>query len=624
MQQSMRLASVKGARMLSTKPITKNQRLLPRLPLPSLEDTLQRYLKAAEPVVEPDQFVATSAVVSEALAEGSELRKLQAQLSEADGLKRDASFIAVEWDDMYLKGRWPLPLNSNPGWVSETSVFPENATTQVQRAARMVAATTKVALKVETGTLSPDLFKGKIPVDMRQYSQMFAATRLPARDRDRLHKAPPCPPPHATVPYIAVLRGADFWRVPVLDAAGDPLSVRALEGMLQTVCDATDAASATASARSDRDVATPSLAALTTLERDSWADARAALASHSPLNAASLAVLDDSLFHLCLDVGDAVEADTDAAVREGLCGHPATAPRWFDKSLSLMLSSDGVPMGQFEHAWGDGISILRCGSDSFATILQGTYPTSMSAPCSDATPEPELLRWDVPHEVEDLTERAAGEYTSLCSALSMACIRFERWGVDAIKQWGLSPDGTVQAALQLANFNTNGGRTVSTYESASTAHFSAGRTETIRSASAQSAAFVRAAANGASPAEQLSLLRASTERHSELAREAASGQGIDRHLYALRCLGPSAALFTDPTYTAVTSNELSTSTLTDPYSRQAAFGPVHAGGYGVSYHLPKTDLRFCVTTYAPREAKAFAANLERALMHIEELCTAEE
>ena len=194
----------------------------------------------------------------------------------------------------------------------------------------------------------------------------------------------------------------------------------------------------------------------------------------------------------------------------------------------------------------------------------------------------------------------------------------------------------MQACLQLAFHWASGGQgPVSTYESASTAHFFSGRTETIRSASAEAAAFVQSVVSGASREEQVQRLRASAERHAALAKAAASGEGIDRHLFALQALAASgqsaaaaapsspicsaAAFFADPTYYAVTSNELSTSTLTDPITRQAAFGPVHPEGYGVSYHLPSAELKFCVTTYAPRDAEAFVSTLEKALRHVHDL-----
>ena len=336
-------------RALCTRPIYANQHLLPRLPLPTLDATLGRYLAAAKPLVPPPQYEATASLVQALLEdERSELRALQSQLEATESTRSAPSYVAQAWDDMYLCGRWPLPLNSNPGWASESFTFPPAATTQVQRAARLIAAMTKVALEVEDGTLSPDVFKGVIPVDMNQYARMFSSTRLPRRGRDELHKAVAAAP---MVPYIAVLRGSDFWKMPVLDAAGVPLSVLALEESLERVCSDTPSSHSPSSSAAPA----PSLAALTTMDRDSWADTRALLAAHRPINAASLATLDDALFHCCLDLGPPVDHDTDAAVRLALCGHPADAPRWFDKGITVMVSADGLPMGQFEHSWGDGM-----------------------------------------------------------------------------------------------------------------------------------------------------------------------------------------------------------------------------------------------------------------------------
>lgn len=242
----------------------------------------------------------------------------------------------------------------------------------------------------------------------------------------------------------------------------------------------------------------------------------------------------------------------------------------------------------------------------------------------------------MPPSLAATNARAAAEFDALCTALDISCLRFTRWGSKQAKDWGVSPDGLVQAALQLAYHRTMG-QTPSTYESASTANFAAGRTETIRSATIESAAFVAAAVDALPAHEQAALLRASAARHSEVAREAAQGQGVDRHLYALRDLatrtagagggeagGESAVmpeLLADPSYTKLASNELSTSTLTLEYYRQGVFGPVHPEGYGVSYHLPQHELRFGVSTYKPRSARVLTEALHNALVHIEVLLT---
>jgi len=33
--------------------------------------------------------------------------------------------------------------------------------------------------------------------------------------------------------------------------------------------------------------------------------------------------------------------------------------RWFDKSLQLIICKDGKAAVHFEHAWGDGVAVLR-------------------------------------------------------------------------------------------------------------------------------------------------------------------------------------------------------------------------------------------------------------------------
>ena len=75
---------------------------------------------------------------------------------------------------------------------------------------------------------------------------------------------------------------------------------------------------------------------------------------------------------------------------------------------------------------------------------------------------------------------------------------------------------------------------------------------------------------GYDTAAQADLLRIAAAQHTRISREAADGMGFDRHLFALRGLAasrgevPEPALFTDPTYAAVSAvvsaNELSTST----------------------------------------------------------------
>ena len=192
---------------------------------------------------------------------------------------------------------------------------------------------------------------------------------------------------------------------------------------------------------------------------------------------------------------------------------------------------------------------------------------------------------------------------------------------------------TTALALALA-FHRLAGRMAATYESATTAHFNGGRTETIRPATAECRAWVESACDGDVPlAEQAKLLKASAKRHSAVAREAAEGKGFDRHLFALRKLaeekGGAAAvppLFADPSYAHLAGNELSTSTVTLAHTLNSGFGPVHPEGYGVFYFMGGSagrGMRFCTSAYKPHSSQKLADAIEAALLHVKKVLEAD-
>ena len=446
---SGRVAPGNDADNLLTSAMMANQSKLPRLPLPSLDDSLARYLKAVEPLVAPDQFAATKRYVSEALAAASVLRKLQEKLEASDSAGVDLSFISAAWEEMYLGLRCSLALNVNPAAVVSTASFGADATTQVARAARLVAAHVAFGAQVESGTLAPDVMRGT-PLDMRQYPKMFSATRLPRLGRDVHYKAPPGKSTH-----IVVLRGNTFWRVEVLDAkTGAPLSVSALETALQKVVDATPMSKPPGPLTSG---SAPSLAVLTTADRDTWARLRADLESHTSANRRSLAAIDDALFHLCLDeasVGTTGGAEPQdealvAAERLALCGDARTAPRWFDKSFTLAVTADGACLLNFEHSWGDGICVARAGAETFRIIKKNAFPTASPR---ESAPPPVLLELALPASVKSAVEQQDKEFAATCAALDLDILTFTKFGAAQIKSWGVSPDGAQQAALALAFF----------------------------------------------------------------------------------------------------------------------------------------------------------------------------
>jgi carnitine O-acetyltransferase len=85
------------------------------------------------------------------------------------------------------------------------------------------------------------------------------------------------------------------------------------------------------------------------------------------------------------------------------------------------------------------------------------------------------------------------------------------------------------------------------------------------------------------------LLHTAAKRHIQLAREAGSGQGIDRHLLGLRKLVQTDAgetmpeIYEDPLYARANRWVLSTSAVFSKHFEAYGWGEVVPDGFGVAY-----------------------------------------
>lgn len=167
------------------------------------------------------------------------------------------------------------------------------------------------------------------------------------------------------------------------------------------------------------------------------------------------------------------------------------------------------------------------------------------------------------------------------------------------------------------------GLVVSTYESASTAAFKHGRTETIRSATPEACTFVEAFCNAhASPSTRLESLKAAVANHSRITRNALMGKGIDRHLFALQDLARSHALapqlFECGPYAKFCRIILSTSTLASDALENGGFGPVNEDCYALGYGIRDYGSRTLVMSYN-RDSQGFVECLNRAMLDMRDV-----
>lgn len=200
-----------------------------------------------------------------------------------------------------------------------------------------------------------------------------------------------------------------------------------------------------------------------------------------------------------------------------------------------------------------------------------------------------------------------------------------------MKTCRLSPDAYIQMALQLAYYRDYGKLTL-TYEASMTRLYREGRTETVRSCTVESAAWVNAMEDkNSNSKERVRLLNEACKRHQELYLDAMCGRGIDRHLFCLYIVSKYLKvdspflndIISEPWRLTSSQTPLGQTPKTDLrknpdfLSAHGGFGLSTLEGYGISYIIAGEDLIFfhvssnksCETTETDRFVKRIVTAL---------------
>lgn len=657
-----------------------NQDKLPKLPVPPLEDTCKRYLKALRGLQDDREHAATTRAVQRFL-EGDG-PQLQERLIEWAASR--ASYIEDFWYESYLSQRDPVVLSLNPFFVLENDPTPDRGS-QLPRAASLVVSSLGFIHDLRHGLLNPDTVRGR-PLDMDQYTRLFGTARIPTDMGCRMVV-------NEEARHIVVLRRGQFYWFDVLDEDNRPLlTEREVLRNLQAIVKDADKIPIT-------EVARNAIGVLTTENRKTWSNLRRTLAEDRT-NTACLSLVDDALFIVCLD--DAAPACTDGGAQPSkpgsnedlaalcsnfLCGTydlregvqvGTCTNRWYDK-LQIIVCSDGAAGINFEHTGVDGHTVLRFAADVFteglmllARSINPSAPTLFHATLSPHAKsyKPPKLATEGKHATTKHTLSFAREYetapvkliwtmtppirvgirfaetrlSDLICQNDCQALEFRGYGKNFITSHGFSPDAFVQMAFQAAYFGLYG-RTECTYEPAMTKAFLHGRTEAIRTVQPYSVEFTKIFYSEAPNEEKVNALRKACGGHVALTKECSQGLGQDRHLYALYCLhrrqhngdhdqhpdGPLAdgdvaedeaqtpplpSIFADPGWNLLSTSILSTSNCGNPALRLFGFGPVAADGYGIGYIIKENGISV-VASSKHLQTRRFLDTLQSYLLEIQ-------
>ncbi len=577
---------------------------LPRVPLPTLEDSCQRFLTWCAPLLSADELATTEREVAWFLQPGSPARRLQGELERFDDDDSVDSWLDAFWPYRYLGRRDRIALNANFFFLLEES--PQG---QLQRAAGLIAAMLHYKQQLDAEQIPPVVQQGRV-LSMEQHRYLFSTARIPGPVQDTVRT------PTGSTParHVVVLIRGRLFRLDVVGSLEVPFALEELAaGLREIQAAATPAGSG-------------SIGHLTTQARAQWARNRQSLLELHAGNAELLDVVETALFCVCLD--DARPADAQAAC--DLLLHGDSGNRWFDK-LCFVVFGDGTAGLNVEHAYLDGTTVLNVVDALLAEPAQDQ--SDRSGARSQGVPFWTALEPVLDADLRAEVATAAREFAAYAEDTTTAVLSFG-FGVQRIKQLRMSPDAFAQLAYQLAHSRSRG-MVGATYESIATRHFRHGRTEAMRVVTPEIVRFVAAmddpAADGTTRG---TALRAAAEAHVQRAKQCQAGRAPEQHLWELQLLqrrrgeqlgvpGP-LALYDSPGWRIMREDYLSTSSAPSAHIQFFGFGPTTLRCIGIAYVLLPD--RFHLYLSAKRaladQVARFADELTRAVAELQALLEA--
>uniref|UniRef100_A0A669DL21 Carnitine O-acetyltransferase n=1 Tax=Oreochromis niloticus TaxID=8128 RepID=A0A669DL21_ORENI len=584
-------------------PLT-HQEGLPKLPVPPLKQTCERYLAVLEPLVSDEEMDHTRKVVQEFL-KGGVGERLQKGL-ERRARKTD-NWLTEWWmQSAYLDCRMPVAVYTSPGVVLPQMHFHDRQG-QMRFAAKLIAGVLDFKKMIDTQTLPVEYLSGK-PLCMDQYYQILSSCRIPGPKRDTVvnHARGKTPPTH-----ITVVHNFQFFVLDVYNSDGTPLTVDQIYMQLEKIWNS--------SLQTNKEP----IGILTSQHRNTWGKAYNNLIKDRT-NKDSVRAIQKSIFTVCLDApmlrvsDDLYLSRVAAQILHGGGARWNSGNRWFDKTLQFIVGEDGACGLVYEHAPAEGPPIV------FLIDYVIKYMTQFRRAPMIPLPMPQKLRFNITPEVKRDIEKAKQNMNIMVQDLDVKVLLFSHFGKNVPKKHKLSPDAFVQMALQLAYFRIYN-ICCSTYESASLRMFKYGRTDAIRSTTADSLEFVQAMQD---PAKQkLALLQKAIQTHKENTYNAIHGQAIDRHLLGLKRqsiedLTSIPEIFMDTSYAVANHFNLSTSQVGSKTDCVMCFGPMVPDGYGVCYNPMDEHINIAITAFNSCEetnAANFAQAVEEALLDMRAL-----
>ncbi|KAF7245500.1 Carnitine O-palmitoyltransferase 1, liver isoform [Varanus komodoensis] len=411
------------------------QTSLPRLPVPAVKDTVNRYLESVRPLMNDEEFTRM-----EALGKDFSVNlgpKLQWYLKVKSWWA--TNYVSDWWEEyIYLRGRGPIMVNSN--YFAMDFLYFTPTTVQAARAGNAIHSILLYRRKLDRQQIKPLMIYNTIPMCSSQYERLFNTSRIPGIETDTIQHI-------KDSKHVVVFHKGCYYKV-WLYYDGRPLKPREIEQQMQWILDD----------KSEPQPGEEKLAALTAGDRVPWAKARQTYFARGK-NKQSLDAIEKAAFFVTLD--DTAQgyreedpvASMDAYAKSLL--HGKCYDRWFDKSFTLVVFRNGKLGLNSEHSWADAPIVGHLWENvmhSDCLELGYTEDGHCKGEATLGILMPTRLQWEIPEECQEVIEGSLAVAEPLANDVDFHSFPFNTFGKGLMKKTKTSPDAFVQLALQLAHY----------------------------------------------------------------------------------------------------------------------------------------------------------------------------
>jgi hypothetical protein len=281
-------------------PLYASQALLPQLPLPTLEETIQTLIPTVLPLATSEKEIQTFVQAAQALVDQGKvyqqrlLDKNAETIDDTSGRKRTSWLQSLWQPRIYLQYRAPLPHHVSyfllvPDDAKFVVQNKESSSTSVglQRAAAVATAVLETRYAMIHGTMPAETVGDK-PLCMTGVKYLWHACRVPYPNQDKYRLYDP-----SRYQHVIVASHGQFFAVDLTHDDGRPLPLPLIQARLEYCQDLAQ--------QQQESAAWPAVGWVTSLDRDTWSAVREEWIQCSDTLRDAMEIIEAGAFLLALD-----------------------------------------------------------------------------------------------------------------------------------------------------------------------------------------------------------------------------------------------------------------------------------------------------------------------------------